>query len=308
MERTSVGGQAVIEGIMMKNNAKVAVAIRKPDKEIEVKRADYESLKEKHLIFRLPIIRGVVTFLESMVTGMKMLTYSASFYEEEEEESKFDQWLQGKSEKVVMGVTVFISIVLAIGIFMILPYLLTGWLEAKISNHTLTLILEGVFRIGIFLGYMLLISQMEDIQRVFMYHGAEHKTINCLEHGEDLTVENIKRHSRLHKRCGTSFLFLVMIISIFFFFFIRADQVWLKILYRLLLIPVISGVSYEFIRFAGNHDGVIVRILSTPGMMLQKLTTREPDDGMIEVAIEAVSEVMDWEAYVKAVRNGEIED
>ena len=201
-----------------------------------------------------------------------------------------------------------LAFILAIGIFMILPYLLTGFLENILHNHTLVLILEGILRIAIFLGYVLLISGLEDIQRVFMYHGAEHKTINCLEHGEDLTPENVKKYSRLHKRCGTSFLFIVMFISIFFFFFIQTDSVLLKIVYRLLLIPVIAGVSYEFLHFAGTSDSKILSVLSKPGLMLQKLTTREPDLDMIEVAIKSVESVMDWKSYVEAIRNGEIED
>lgn len=207
-----------------------------------------------------------------------------------------------------MGITVCISLVLSIGIFMILPYLLTGFLENQLKIHTLVLALEGVVRIGIFLGYIVLISRMKDIQRVFMYHGAEHKTINCLEHGEDLTPENVKKYSRLHKRCGTSFLFIVMFISIFFFFFIRVDSILLKVVFRLLLIPVIAGVSYEFIRFAGKNDSGLVGILSKPGMMLQKLTTREPDRSMIEVAIKSVEGVIDWKEYVEAMRKGELED
>lgn len=312
MKRTSVGGQAVIEGVMMRNGNRCAIAVRKPDHTIEVKKTVQTSIAEKYPVLKLPIIRGVVSFAESMVVGIQTLTYSASFYEEEEEETKFDQWLektfQGKGESILMGLTVALSLFLSIGIFMILPYLLTGFAEHIIRNHTVILILEGIVRIAIFLLYLVLISKMEDIQRVFMYHGAEHKTINCLEHGEDLTPENVKKYSRLHKRCGTSFLFLVMVISIFFFFFIQTDHIGMKILYRILLIPVIAGVSYEFIRFAGKNDSLIVRLLSTPGMMLQKLTTREPDLEMIEVAIRSVEGVMDWKPYVEAVRNGEIEE
>ena len=292
MKRTSIGGQAVIEGVMMKNGKKCAIAVRKPDHTIEVKTSVQTSIAEKYKILKLPIIRGVVNFIESMVVGIQTLTYSASFYEEEEEESSFDRWFENtfkeKGESILMGITVCISLVLSIGIFMILPYLLTGFLENQLKSHTLVLALEGVVRIGIFLGYIVLISRMKDIQRVFMYHGAEHKTINCLEHGEDLTPENVKKYSRLHKRCGTSFLFIVMFISIFFFFFIRVDSILLKVVFRLLLIPVIAGVSYEFIRFAGKNDSGLVGILSKPGMMLQKLTTREPDLSMIEVAIKSV--------------------
>ena len=311
-KRTSIGGQAVIEGVMMKNGKKCAIAVRKPDHTIEVKTSVQTSIAEKYKILKLPIIRGVVNFIESMVVGIQTLTYSASFYEEEEEESSFDRWFENtfkeKGESILMGITVCISLVLSIGIFMILPYLLTGFLENQLKSHTLVLALEGVVRIGIFLGYIVLISRMKDIQRVFMYHGAEHKTINCLEHGEDLTPENVKKYSRLHKRCGTSFLFIVMFISIFFFFFIRVDSILLKVVFRLLLIPVIAGVSYEFIRFAGKNDSGLVGILSKPGMMLQKLTTREPDLSMIEVAIKSVEGVIDWKEYVEAMRKGELED
>ena len=312
MKNSEIGGQAVIEGVMMKNGKKCAIAVRKPDHTIEVKTSVQTSIAEKYKILKLPIIRGVVNFIESMVVGIQTLTYSASFYEEEEEESSFDRWFENtfkeKGESILMGITVCISLVLSIGIFMILPYLLTGFLENQLKSHTLVLALEGVVRIGIFLGYIVLISRMKDIQRVFMYHGAEHKTINCLEHGEDLTPENVKKYSRLHKRCGTSFLFIVMFISIFFFFFIRVDSILLKVVFRLLLIPVIAGVSYEFIRFAGKNDSGLVGILSKPGMMLQKLTTREPDLSMIEVAIKSVEGVIDWKEYVEAMRKGELED
>ncbi len=312
MKRTSIGGQAVIEGVMMKNGKKYAIAVRKPNHTIAVKTSVQTSIAEKYKILKLPIIRGVVNFIESMVVGIQTLTYSASFYEEGEEKSSFDRWFENtfkeKGESILMGITVCISLVLSIGIFMILPYLLTGFLENQLKIHTLVLALEGVVRIGIFLGYIVLISRMKDIQRVFMYHGAEHKTINCLEHGEDLTPENVKKYSRLHKRCGTSFLFIVMFISIFFFFFIRVDSILLKVVFRLLLIPVIAGVSYEFIRFAGKNDSGLVGILSKPGMMLQKLTTREPDRSMIEVAIKSVEGVIDWKEYVEAMRKGELED
>lgn len=313
MKRTTVGGQAVIEGVMMRNGSQCAVAVRKSDHSIEVKKSEQHSIMEKYPWLNIPIIRGVVNFIESMVVGMQTLSFSASFYEDdEEEESKFDQWMQGifkeKWDSIVMGFTIVLSLFLSIGIFMILPYLLTDFLKVWIKNHTVILALEGFVRIFIFLAYILLISQMKDIQRVFMYHGAEHKTINCLEHGQDLTPENVKNYSRLHKRCGTSFLFIVMFISIFFFFFIQTDTVWLKILYRLLLVPLIAGVSYEFIRFAGRSNSKLVLWLSKPGMMLQKLTTREPDLDMIEVAIRSVEAVMDWKSYVAAVRQGKIED
>lgn len=301
-----------MEGVMMRNGSKYAIAVRKPDQTIEVKVQNTASIKDKYSILKIPIVRGVVSFVESLSGGAKALTFSAQFYVKDEEKTKFEQFLedkfQEKAEWIQNVFTMLLAFILAIGIFMILPYLLTGFLENILHNHTLVLILEGILRIAIFLGYVLLISGLEDIQRVFMYHGAEHKTINCLEHGEDLTPENVKKYSRLHKRCGTSFLFIVMFISIFFFFFIQTDSVLLKIVYRLLLIPVIAGVSYEFLHFAGTSDSKILSVLSKPGLMLQKLTTREPDLDMIEVAIKSVESVMDWKSYVEAIRNGEIED
>jgi uncharacterized protein YqhQ len=314
MKKTYVGGQAVMEGVMMKHDDEYAIAVRKPDHEISVKVEKYESFSDRHAFAKWPLIRGVVNFAESMIVGMKTLTYSASFYEEEEEEepSRLFQWIEdktgGKGEDLLMGATVCFSIVLAIGIFMILPYLLTGFLTKYINSHFLVTLLEGVVRIAIFFIYILLISQMKDIQRVFMYHGAEHKTINCLEHGEDLTPENAKKYSRLHKRCGTSFLLIVMVVSIFFFMFIRVDSVLLKVVLRILLVPVIAGVSYEFIRLAGKSDSTIVSWLSKPGLQLQKLTTREPDEEMLEVAIKAVEGVFDWKPYVEAIREGTLED
>lgn len=314
MKKTYVGGQAVIEGVMMKHDDEYAIAVRKPDKTIEVKVDKYESFGDQHPWAKWPIIRGVVNFVESMVVGMKTLTYSASFFEEEEEEkpSAFTGFLDkvtgGKAEDVMMGLTVCLSIVMAVGLFMILPYLLTGFLENYIKSHFIVTVIEGVVRISIFLLYVILISKMEDIQRVFMYHGAEHKTINCMENGEDLTPENVMKYSRLHKRCGTSFMLIVMIVSIIFFLFIRVDNVVLKVVIRLLLIPIIAGVSYEFIRLAGRSESGIICFLSKPGMMLQKLTTREPDKEMIEVAIKAVEGVFDWKSYVEAMRNGTLED
>lgn len=299
---------------MMKNQDQYAVAVRKPNKEIEVFVDQYESITKKNKIFALPLIRGVVSFAESMIVGMKTLTYSASFFEEEEEEkpSKFENWLQqrtnGKAEDVLMGVTVCISILMAIGIFMVLPFFISSLLKRWIASSMLLSLAEGVIRIAIFLAYVMLISQMKEIKRVFMYHGAEHKTINCFESGEELTPENIKKYSRLHKRCGTSFLLIVMIISILFFMWIQVDNVFLKVLCRVLLVPVIAGVSYEFIRLAGKSDSKIVCILSKPGLMLQNLTTKEPDLEMIEVAVRSVEAVLDWRAYQQAMRNGELED
>lgn len=302
-----IGGQAVMEGVMMKNMDRYAVSVRKPDGEIETKVEDCVSFAEKHPVFQLPILRGVVNFIESMVIGMKTLNYSASFFEDEEEDTgKLDEiaekLMKGKGEKIVMTFVMLLSLVISIGLFMVLPYLASEFLGSWIRNEYVILIVEGLIRIGIFLGYIVLISHMEDIRRVFMYHGAEHKTINCLEAGEDLTPENVKKYSRLHKRCGTSFLFIVMIISMVFFFFIRVDEIWLRVFLRLLFLPLVAGVSYEFIRLAGSSDHPLVQIFSKPGLCLQKLTTREPDESMIEVAIASVEGVFDWRDYLSRER------
>ena len=306
-----IGGQAVIEGVMMKNMDRYAVSVRKPDGKIETKVEECVSFAEKHPLFKLPILRGMVNFLESMVIGMQTLNYSASFYEDEEEqtEEKTEQFLEKflgeKAEKVIMGIVLVFSLAISIGLFMILPYIASEAAGKIIHNEYGILLMEGVIRIVIFLGYIVLISQMEDIKRVFMYHGAEHKTINCLEAGVELTTENVDNFSRLHKRCGTSFIFIVMIISMVFFFFIRVDTIWLRIVLRLLFLPLVAGVSYEFIRLAGSSDHPLVQIFSKPGLALQKLTTKEPDHSMIEVAIASVEGVFDWREYLDSLNKGE---
>lgn len=305
MKSSGIGGQAVIEGVMMKNKERYAVAVRKPDKLIEVKVEQYHGIAEKYSIFKYPILRGVGAFVESMVVGMKTLTYSASFYEEEEEkESRLEKTVskvfKEKAESVVMGITVAVSILLAVAVFMILPFFIAEYFSKLTDNVTLLALLEGLIRVAIFLLYVIAISQMQDIKRVFMYHGAEHKTINCVENGKELTVENVRTQSRYHKRCGTSFLFIVMFISIFFFMVIRVDNVVLRMILRILLVPVIAGISYEFIRLAGRSDNTVVNLLSRPGMWLQSLTTREPENDMIEVAIQSVEAVFDWRAYQEA--------
>lgn len=306
-----IGGQAVIEGVMMKNMDRYAVSVRKPDGKIETKVEECVSFAEKHPLFKLPILRGMVNFLESMVIGMHTLNYSASFYEDEEEqtEEKTEQFLEKflgeKAEKVIMGIVLVFSLAISIGLFMILPYIASEAAGKIIHNEYGILLMEGVIRIVIFLGYIVLISQMEDIKRVFMYHGAEHKTINCLEAGVELTTENVDNYSRLHKRCGTSFIFIVMIISMVFFFFIRVDTIWLRIVLRLLFLPLVAGVSYEFIRLAGSSDHPLVQIFSKPGLALQKLTTKEPDHSMIEVAIASVEGVFDWREYLDSLNKGE---
>ena len=309
-----IGGQAVIEGVMMKNMDRYAVSVRKPDGKIETKVEECVSFAEKHPLFKLPILRGMVNFLESMVIGMQALNYSASFYEDEEEqtEEKTEQFLEKflgeKAEKVIMGIVLVFSLAISIGLFMILPYIASEAAGKLIHNEYGILLMEGVIRIVIFLGYIVLISQMEDIKRVFMYHGAEHKTINCLEAGVELTTENVDNYSRLHKRCGTSFIFIVMIISMVFFFFIRVDTIWLRIVLRLLFLPLVAGVSYEFIRLAGSSDHPLVQIFSKPGLALQKLTTKEPDHSMIEVAIASVEGVFDWREYLDSLNKGEQKD
>mgnify|MGYP003191516474 FL=1 len=306
-----IGGQAVIEGVMMKNMDRYAVSVRKPDGKIETRVEECVSFAEKHPLFKLPILRGMVNFLESMVIGMQTLNYSASFYEDAEEqtEEKTEQFLEKflgeKAEKVIMGIVLVFSLAISIGLFMILPYIASEAAGKLIHNEYGILLMEGVIRIVIFLGYIVLISQMEDIKRVFMYHGAEHKTINCLEAGVELTTENVDNYSRLHKRCGTSFIFIVMIISMVFFFFIRVDTIWLRIVLRLLFLPLVAGVSYEFIRLAGSSDHPLVQIFSKPGLALQKLTTKEPDHSMIEVAIASVEGVFDWREYLDSLNKGE---
>lgn len=303
-----IGGQAVMEGVMMKNMNRYAISVRKPNGEIETKVDDCVSFSDKHPIFKLPILRGIVNFVESMAIGMKTLNYSASFFEEEEDEEygKIEEIVEklfsGKGEKIMMGIITVISFAISIGLFMVLPYFVSEGVRHWIGNQYIILLIEGIVRVGIFLGYIVLISKMEDIKRVFMYHGAEHKTINCLEAGEDLTPENIMKYSRLHKRCGTSFLFIVMIISMVFFFFIRVDSIWLRVVSRLLLLPAVAGVSYEFIRLAGRSNNKVIEILSKPGLYLQKLTTREPDESMIEVAIASVEGVFDWREYLEKER------
>lgn len=306
-----IGGQAVIEGVMMKNMDRYAVSVRKPNGKIETKVEECVSFAEKHPLFQLPVFRGMVNFLESMVIGMKTLNYSASFYEDEEEqtESRTEQLLEKilgeKAEKIIMGIVLVFSLAISIGLFMILPYIASEALGKLIRNEYMILFMEGIIRIAIFLGYIVLISRMEDIKRVFMYHGAEHKTINCLEAGVPLTPENVDNFSRLHKRCGTSFIFIVMIISMVFFFFIRVDTIWLRIVLRLLFLPLVAGVSYEFIRLAGSSDHPLVQIFSKPGLALQRLTTKEPDHSMIEVAIASVEGVFDWREYLDSLNKGE---
>lgn len=297
---SGIGGQAVLEGIMMKNKNSYAVAVRLPNGKIAIDKQDTSGMVSSGVAGRIPFIRGIFNFVDSMILGMKTLTYSASFYEEEEEtkgDSALNKIFKDKTEDVVMGFTVFVSMLLAIGLFMFLPYLISELAARWILNDSLIAIIEGLVRITIFVLYVLLISLMKDIRRLYQYHGAEHKCINCIESGRELTVRNVMRCSRLHRRCGTSFMLIVMCISIILFFFIRTDSVLLRIIYRLLLIPVIAGISYEILRLAGRSDNILVRIISAPGMWLQKITTREPEPDMVEVAIAAIEAVFDWRAF-----------
>lgn len=299
MKSSNIGGQAVLEGIMMKHNEEYAVAVRKPDGEISVKKEKYHSIVKWKVLTTTPFIRGVFNFIDSMVIGIKTLTYSASFYEEEEEEvlTKEAVKKKEKKEKLLMGATVAFSVVAAVAIFMVLPYFLTSFLKGLIPSYQVRTVIEGLVRIGIFVLYVLLISRMEDIQRTFMYHGAEHKCINCIEHGLPLTVENVRKSSRQHKRCGTSFLFLVLAISIVLLLLIRVDSAVMRVVVRILLLPVIAGISYEVLKLAGRSDNILINFISSPGLAIQKLTTKEPDDDMVEVAIQAVEAVFDWRAY-----------
>ena len=291
-----------MEGVMMKNGDDYAIAVRTPEQKIVVENFVSAGLFKNKTVKNIPVIRGVVNFIESLTLGMKALTYSASFFEDEEDKKEQNE----KKENFVMGLTVAFSVVLAVGIFMILPYGISLLFEKVFTSHWVIALLEGVLRLLIFLGYVAGISLMPDIKRVYMYHGAEHKCINCIENGLDLNVENVRKSSRLHKRCGTSFLLIVMLISILFFMFIQVDQGALRLILRILLIPVIAGVSYEFIRLAGRSDNPIVNIFSKPGLMLQKITTQEPQDDMIEVAIASVEAVFDWKGYVEKIRQEEV--
>lgn len=301
MRSSNIGGQAVLEGIMMRNGGKYSVAVRKADGEIAVDVQDYHSFLPWKAPLKIPFIRGIFSFVDSLVLGMRTLMYSASFFEEEEGEelTAEEAAKQEKQDKVIMSVTMVIAVIIAVVLFMVLPYFLSSFVEKYTSSRAAMTIFEGVIRVAIFLLYVFLISRTKDIKRTFMYHGAEHKCINCIEHGMELNVENVRKSSKQHKRCGTSFLFFVMIVSIIFCFFITTDSQVLRVIIRIALFPLIAGVSYEIIRLAGNSDNFLVNLLSRPGMWVQNMTTKEPDDSMIEVGIRAVEEVFDWRAWQK---------
>ncbi len=338
MKPSGIGGMAVIEGVMMKNKEEYAVAVRKPNKEIAIEKKTHKDFSDKVKLFKLPIFRGMLAFVDSMVIGVRVLNYASSFFEEEEDKSKSgknnadqsgskkaakasqntkkkadsakeqeavsskEQSGDDKEEKsnaLLMAAAVVISLAISITFFMVLPVLVSNVFKKIIDSFFWLSILEAALRLAIFIGYILIVSLMPDIRRVFMYHGAEHKTINCLENGFELTLENVKWQSKQHKRCGTSFMLLVMLISIVFFIILQPKTLALRILSRILLVPIIAGISYEFIRFAGKSNSLIINILSKPGLWMQALTTKEPDDSMIEVAIQSVDAVFDWRAFLE---------
>ena len=303
IHKTSIGGQAVIEGVMMKGPEKIATSVRKLDGEIVSEVKDIGDIRRKK-IWKLPVIRGCVNFFDSMITGVQALMFSAKFFDVdedgnqvEEEPSKFEKWLEEKlgSEKMMNAVIYFsvvISLLFSVGLFILLPGAIGEIVRKFVNNNYLVTFFEGVIRISIFICYLALVSQMKDIKRVFMYHGAEHKSINCYEHGEELTVENVRKYTRLHPRCGTSFLLIVMVVSMIVFFFIPKVYFIYRLLLRLALLPVVAGISYEIIKYAGRHDNRFTKIISAPGMWFQHITTREPDDSQIEVAIASLKAVM----------------
>jgi uncharacterized protein YqhQ len=345
MKPSGIGGMAVMEGVMMKNKDVYAVAVRKPNNEIAIEKNTHKDISDKVKLFKLPVFRGILAFVDSMVVGMKVLNYSASFFEDEdeaqtrkkneksnknkeikteksnvdykdevsatqsdsdslknkvsEENISTDAKKDEKSNALLMVFAVLISIALSVTLFMVLPVFITGLFSKIVKSDILLTLIEGIIRLSIFIGYVLLASMMPEIKRVFMYHGAEHKTINCLENGFELTVENVKWQSKQHKRCGTSFMLLVILISLVFFMILPVKGIGWKVLSRILLVPFIAGISYEFIRLAGKSESKLVHIISQPGLWMQGLTTKEPDDSMIEVAIQSVGAVFDWKAFLE---------
>ena len=297
---TSIGGQSVMEGVMMRGPKEIATAVRKSNGEIIIDKKPVNSFVSKHKFFKFPIIRGVVSFIDSMITGTKCLMFSAEQYDIEDgeayEPSKFEKWLEDKWGDKIKDIAIYFAVVVAIffsvGLFFVIPNILVGFVRKLITANIVLNLVEGAVRITIFLVYLALVSRMKDIQRVFEYHGAEHKTIATYEAGEELTTENAKKHSRLHPRCGTSFLLIVMVVSIIFFSFLKWENPIERIVFRLLLLPIVAGVSYEIIKFAGRSKSKTVKILTMPGLWLQKLTTREPDESQLEVAIASLKAVL----------------
>lgn len=307
MKSSNIGGQAVLEGVMMKHKNEYAVAVRTPDGSITVEKGTYVSVVRSHTkLLKIPFVRGIFNFIDSMVLGMRSLTFSAEFIEEEEKKmTEKEAAKKAKADSIMSGLITAVSFVIAIIIFMIVPYFLSTLLKNIVSSNTVRILLEGVLRILIFVAYIWLISKMEDISRLYQYHGAEHKCINCIEHGMPLTIENVRKSSKEHKRCGTSFLMFVMIVGIVLLFFVQTESHVLRIVIRIALLPVIAGISYEIIRLAGNSDHFLITLLSKPGLWLQGLTTKEPDDSMIEVGIASVEAVFDWKKYLEENREAQ---
>ena len=303
---SGIGGQAVLEGVMMRNKDLYAVAVRKPDGDVHVEIDEYHGILSGSPLLRIPFIRGIFVFIDSLVLGTKSLNRSADFYEDETEEATAadkaaDAVTGGKGDKFFSVITTVIAFALAILLFLVLPERLSAWMNVYLQSQALQAVAEGLIRIAVFILYILAITLMPDIKRLFRYHGAEHKCINCIESGLPLTVANVKRSSRFHKRCGSSFILFVLVVSIILFMFINTDSIAMKLLYRVLLLPVVSGISYELIRLAGKSDNPVISIISKPGLLLQRLTTKEPDESMIEVGIASVEAIFDWRTYQKDV-------
>ena len=301
-----IGGQAVLEGVMMKNGDRYAVAVRKESGEIVTSFDTYRGILADTPLRKIPLARGFLVLLDSLILGLKVTDYSASLYEAEETEAEKEKSTDGQGkddsgsgEGFMSAAILVISLILSVGLFIVLPYFIASFLSSRIGNPNLLAVLEGVIRVAIFIAYILAISAMKDIRRLFQYHGAEHKCINCIEAGLPLMVENARKSTRLHKRCGSSFTLFVMLVSIVLFFFIRVDSHALRVVLRILLIPVISGISYEIIRLSGTSSNPIIQIIAKPGLWMQYLTRREPDDEMIEVGIASVNAIYDWKSYQK---------
>ncbi|MBR1440890.1 MAG: DUF1385 domain-containing protein [Lachnospiraceae bacterium] len=304
---SGIGGQAVLEGIMMKNQDKYAVAVRKPNGEIAVEVKEASGGLSNSVLKKIPFIRGVFVLIDSLVLGIRSLNMSAEYFDEEEPREDGQKTAKKAADNLWSVFTTMLAIAIALAVFVVLPYYLAEFLNTWIRNDSLMALIEGLLRVVIFVAYVAGISLMKDIRRVYMYHGAEHKCINCIENGLSLNVTNVMKSSRQHKRCGTSFMLYVMIISIIIFFFIRVDMVWLRVLLRFVMIPVVAGLSYEFIRFAGSHEGPVINALSAAGLWLQGLTTKEPDESMAEVAIAAVNAVFDWKAFQEEMKKDQAE-
>ncbi|MDR3239681.1 MAG: DUF1385 domain-containing protein [Clostridiales bacterium] len=309
---TLIGGQAVMEGVMMRGRKMYAMAVRLPDQTVQVVKKDLFPITDRYPILKWPVLRGIVAFIDSMVTGMRIITQSAEMITEgipeEEEPSKWEKYLTkkfgDKLNEYILYISVGVALIFAIFLFMLLPVWIGHFFNPILQNNTWALgIIEGLIRILIFLIYVYLISLSKEIKRVYQYHGAEHKTINCFEHQEELCVENVKKHSRLHKRCGTSFLLIVMLMAMIVFIFVQTDVIWMRFISRIILVPVIAGLSYEVIKWAGRNDNTFVNAISFPGLCLQKITTAEPDDGMMETAIAAMKGVLESEPEQSGCQN-----